>query len=130
MDTSYKAAGEESGIRKLVHDFYYLMSTLSEAKHIRSMHTDSLEVMEDKLALFLCMWLGGHKSYLEKYDFKGMPHAHAHLVINEEERDAWLLCMDQALDKQDYDDEFKDYLKRQFRFPAEVIKNTSKKNHD
>ena len=34
-DSSYKAAGEESGLRRLCTDFYTLMDTLPEAKMIR-----------------------------------------------------------------------------------------------
>ena len=125
LDTSYKAAGEKQGINKLCIDFYNFMGTLSEAKDIRAMHEDSLEVMTDKLTLFLCMWLGGPKDYKEKYNHLGMPMAHKHLVINEGEVSAWLLCMDKALDLQPFDQSFIDYLKVQFRFPAEMIRKHS-----
>ena len=37
-DSSYKAAGEQTGLRKLCTDFYTLMDTLPEAKLIREMH--------------------------------------------------------------------------------------------
>tara|TARA_R110000868_G_scaffold281824_1_gene542067 strand:+ start:1659 stop:2093 length:435 start_codon:yes stop_codon:yes gene_type:complete len=125
LDTSYKAAGEKAGLGKLCRDFYQVMDTLEEAKSIRQMHKDDLEVMIDKLTLFLCLWLGGPKWYAEKYPFKGMPHAHKHLVISEAERDAWLLCMDIAIDNQPYQDSFKEYLRKQFRFPANLIMKTS-----
>jgi hemoglobin len=121
MDTSYKAAGSLIGINLLCQEFYHLMETLLEAKHIREMHTDDLTTMIDKLTLFFGMWLGGPKTYKEKYHFQGMPTAHQHLLINEIERDAWLLCMDLAIDKQPYVDSFKAYLKKQIRFPAEMI---------
>lgn len=125
-DSSYKAAGGEQGLRTLCSDFYHFMETLPEAQKIRKMHKDDLTIMIDKLTLFLSMWLGGPKVYQEKYRFVGMPVAHQHLVILEEERDAWLLCMDLALDKQSYPDDFKRYLKTQFRFPAEMIYRTSR----
>lgn len=127
LDASYKAAGEEAGLRKLCIDFYELMDTLPEAKNIREMHKEDLSVMIDKLTLFLSMWLGGPKIYAEKYKFLPMPVAHKHLVINEAERDAWLLCMDQAIDKQGYSSDFVVYLKKQLRFPAEMIYKTSLK---
>lgn len=125
-DSSYRAAGQEEGLRKLCVDFYELMSTLPEAQKISSMHKDNLEMMTDKLTLFLSMWLGGPRTYMEKYQFIGMPAAHQHLVINEAQRDAWLLCMDLALDKQNYEENFKSYLKKQFRFPAEMIYRSSR----
>lgn len=126
QDSSYIAAGEEEGLRKLSVDFYEFMENLPEAKLIRIMHKEDLTLMTDKLTLFLCMWLGGPKKYLTKYGSANMVHAHQHLVINEPERDAWLLCMDKAIDQQKYDDTFKTYLKKQFRFPAEKIRMTSK----
>lgn len=126
LDTSYRAAGREDGLRALCRDFYTLMDTQAEAKHIRQMHQESLEVMIDKLTLFLSMWLGGPKTYFEIYSKLGMPQAHEHLVINESERDAWLHCMDMAIDKQPFALSFKEYLKKQFRFPANLIMKTSK----
>lgn len=126
LDTSYKAAGEEPGLRSLCIEFYRLMDTLPEAKKIRDMHNEDLELMVDKLTLFLSMWLGGPKLYKEKYSKLGMPAAHQHLVINESERDAWLLCMDKAIDQQRFSENFKQYLKTQIRFPAEMIRRTSK----
>jgi hemoglobin len=126
LDTSYKAAGEETGLRKLSRDFYELMNELPQAKHIRDMHREDLSLMTDKLTLFLSMWLGGPRTYRDKYSQLGMPAAHRHLVINEAERDAWLICMDQAIEKQEFEESFKEYLKAQFRFPAEMIRKTSK----
>ena len=125
LDTSYIAAGKEEGLRALSVEFYSIMNTIPEAKKIRDMHEENLDLMVDKLTLFLCMWLGGPKTYREKHSKFGMPQAHQHLVINEKERDAWLLCMDCAVDKQDYSEDFKKYLKMQFRFPAEMIRKTS-----
>ena len=127
-DGSYIAAGGELGLRKLCEDFYDLMHTLPEAKGIREMHKENLDVMTDKLTLFLSMWLGGPKTYKEKYKFQGMPAAHQHLVINEPEKDAWLLCMDQAIDKQNFAPTFKSYLKTQLRFPAEHIRKRARRS--
>lgn len=125
-DSSYKAAGEEFGLRKLCTDFYTLMDTLPQAKLIREMHKENLALMINKLTLFLSMWLGGPRTYLDKYGNANMPQAHSNFIINEAERDAWLLCMDHAIDQQSYREELKDYLKKQFRFPAEMIRKTSR----
>lgn len=125
LDSSYKAAGEESGIRKLCLEFYRQMAVLPEAKVVRDMHKDDLSLMVDKLTLFLCMWLGGPRDYVEKYKFVPMPLAHKHFVINEAERDAWLFCMSKALESQPYSDEFKSYLMRQLYIPAEKIRQVA-----
>lgn len=122
FDASYKAAGEEAGVRKLVDEFYLQMETLAEGKHIRAMHKEDLHTVKDKLSVFLMGWLGGPRLYADKYGSISIPQAHQHLVINEEERDAWLLCMNEALKSQDYTEEFKQYLMQQLAIPAERIR--------
>jgi len=44
------------------------------------------------------------------------------LVIHENERDMWLDCMQESLEKQPYPDDFKVYLLEQLKVPAERIR--------
>lgn len=118
-DASFQAAGQQTGIRKLVDDFYNVMEQNTAAEKIRKMHPVDLEESRDKLALFLCGWLGGPRLFREKYGAISIPQAHAHLRIGSTERDAWLMCMDQALKSQPYADDFKVYLLQQLAIPAE-----------
>lgn len=126
-DNSFKAAGGEAGIQKLVEDFYRIMDERSHATVIRNMHPDDLEVSVDKLARFLCGWLGGPRLYNERYGSISIPAVHAHLVIHEAERDSWLSCMQEAISLQPYAADFAEYLLVQLRVPAERIFQTSKK---
>ncbi len=126
-DTSFQAASGIDGIRKLVDDFYWEMDALPEAVIIRKMHRTDLTESRDKLALFLCGWMGGPGLYHEKYGGINIPRSHAHLPIGEAERDAWLLCMERAIAKQYYAPQFSTYLLSQLRVPAERIFATSKK---
>ncbi|HEY9033290.1 MAG TPA: group II truncated hemoglobin [Pseudomonadales bacterium] len=118
-DTSFHAAGGEAGIRRLVDEFYRQMDSLPEARQIRAMHPAGLAESSDKLARFLCGWLGGPRLYREKYGPIHIPAAHAHLAIGSEARDAWLLCMEKAIARQDYAPDFKVYLLAQLGVPAE-----------
>jgi hemoglobin len=126
-DTSFQAAGGIDGIRKLVDDFYLEMDALPEAAIIRKMHKTDLTESRDKLTLFLCGWMGGPGLYHEKYGSINIPRDHAHLPIGEAERDAWLLCMERAIAKQNYSPEFSTYLLAQLKIPAARIFATSKK---
>lgn len=126
-DTSFQAAGGTDGIRKLVDDFYRFMDELPEAKIIRAMHKTDLTISRDKLTLFLSGWMGGPKSYSEKYGSINIPRDHSHLPIGEQERDAWLLCMEKAIALQNYPPDFGAYLLAQLRIPAERIFAVSKK---
>jgi len=129
LDTSYKAAGEEAGVRKLVDEFYHQMETLKQGRHIRAMHKGDLAVIKDKLSLFLMGWLGGPRRYADKYGAISIPMVHQHLLIGEEERDAWVFCMNEALKYQDYSDSFKQYLIEQLAVPAERIRQVSQMAH-
>lgn len=128
-DSSYQAAGSEVGIRKLVDEFYHQMETQVRGHHIREMHKDNLHIIKDKLSLFLMAWLGGPRDYATKYGGMSIPMVHQHLVIGEEERDAWLFCMAEALKHQDYTHDFKQYLIEQLAFPAERIRQVSQMSH-
>ena len=120
-DASFQAAGGVNGIAHLVDDFYRLMDSDPAYLVIREMHSESLEVSRDKLALFLCGWLGGPRLYREKYGPISIPQSHCHLPIGYEEKEAWLSCMQRALELQNYAEDFKDYMIAQLRVPAERI---------
>jgi hemoglobin len=122
-DASYRAAGGEAGIRKLVDNFYDAMERLPEAAKIRTMHPEDLTASRDKLTRFLCGWLGGPKLYAEKYGSINIPQAHGRFEIGCKERDAWLACMEEALKNQPYALEFKKYLLEQLYVPAERSRN-------
>lgn len=127
-DASFRAAGAQAGIRKLVDRFYGVMEELPQARTIRAMHPDDLTVSRDKLFRFLCGWLGGEKLFAQKYGPIIIPHAHAHLLIETEQRDAWLACMQIAVDEQNYADDFKVYLMEQLFVPAERCRTASRKH--
>jgi len=122
-DSSFQAAGGEEGLRRLVDGFYDAMEILPEAKRIREMHPKDLTESRDKLARFLCGWLGGPKRYNEKYGSIRIPKAHSHLDIGVEERDAWLRCMEESLKVQPYEADFKVYLIEQLFVPADRSRN-------
>lgn len=127
QDASYQAAGGIEGLRRLVDDFYRIMDTWEPAQTIRRMHADDLSMPRDKLACFLSGWLGGPKLFQERYGQISIPMFHTSWPIGEAERDAWLGCMAQAIDLQPYVPEFKEYLLRQLRVPAERIVSVQRK---
>ena len=122
-DESFIAAGKLEGIHQLVEDFYQQMATQPNAKVIRAMHKDDLSESIEKLTRFLCGWLGGPKLFSDKYGPIRIPKAHSHLDIGYAERDAWLGCMEQAVAKQPYEQNFKHYLLAQLAIPAERSRN-------
>jgi len=120
-DHSYQAAGEIKGITSLVNDFYQVMDTWPRAKRIRDMHPDDLAISKDKLTLFLCAWLGGPRLFSNKYGAISIPQVHSHLNVVEDDKHAWLECMQTAIDRQHYTPEFSEYLITQLAVPAERV---------
>lgn len=124
-DCSYKAAGELAGLTKLVDTFYDLMDALPEARVIRGMHRPDLTRSRKGLTYFLSGWLGGPSLYAENFGPINIPSAHRHLSVGIEERDAWMSCMQKAVEVQPYEASFKRYLIEQLSVPAERIRLTA-----
>lgn len=127
-DATFQAVGGEAGVRQLVDDFYDIMATDASFATIWSWHPGENAVSRDKLATFLCAWMGGPRRYTEKYGRISIPAAHAHLAVTEVERDQWLACMALALARQRYPDSLVEYLLKELAVPAEAIRKTSAKS--
>jgi len=121
-DTSFQAAGGVAGLRRLVDDFFDRMGSDQRFATIYAMHPEDIEISRDKLARFLCGWLGGPKLYNEKYGAIGIPRVHAHLAIATPERDQWLACMAESVHEQPFAADFKEYLMEQLFVPAEAVR--------
>lgn len=126
-DASFTAAGGEAGVRALVDTFYDRMQTDPRFKTIFDLHPSDNEISRDKLARFMCGWLGGPKLYRQKYGSINIPRVHEHLAIATPERDQWLTCMSESIDEQPFSDAFQAYLKRELFVPAEAVRKRCKK---
>lgn len=128
-DNSYQAAGGLPGITRLVDAFYANMDSFPQAQEIRQMHGLELTEVRQKLAYFLSGWLGGPRLFSENYGGINIPGFHKKFRVGEAERDAWLLCMEKAIDDQPYESTFKKYLLAQLSIPAERVRQVSVKAH-
>ncbi|ALP54413.1 hypothetical protein Tel_15360 [Candidatus Tenderia electrophaga] len=100
----YQKLGGETALRTLVDRFYELMDTLPEARAIRAMHPQDLSGSRDKLFKFLSGWLGGPPLYMEEFGHPRLRARHLPFAVDEAARDAWMLCMTQALEDMDIED--------------------------
>ena len=120
-DASFQAAGGADGVHNLVSDFYRHMDSENFAKRIRDMHPEDLASSIDRLYCFLSSWLGGPRLYQERYGQINIPAVHFPFQINEDDSMAWLSCMRLAIEEQNYEPEFAQYLLEQLQLPAERI---------
>lgn len=98
----FEALGGESGIKKLVDDFYQIMQTDPKAIHCKQVHPLNNEgkipqEVIDKLYWFIVGFSGGPQLFMEKVGPPRMRMRHHHIKIGPLERDEWLYCMKKAM---------------------------------
>jgi hemoglobin len=110
--TLFEAIGGEPAFRRLVHRFYQEVAADPQLRAVYP--SKDLGPAEEHLRLFLIQYWGGPATYNELRGHPRLRMRHAHFVIGEAERDAWLRHMRTALDELELepDDErqFWDYL--------------------
>lgn len=119
----YERLGGEQAVRKLVDRFYDLMDSLPEAGQIRALHPEDLTGSRDKLFKFLSGWLGGPPLYEAEYGHPRLRARHLPFPIGDAERDAWLLCMEQALAETEMDELLRSHLLQSLRNTADHMRN-------
>jgi len=121
--THYQRIGGAEKIHALVDRFYHLMDELPEAYGIRKMHTEDLQVVNDKLFMFLSGWMGGPQLFVEAFGHPMLRRRHLPFAIGDAERDQWMLCMNQALDDVVEDESLRGELSDAFIKVADHMRN-------
>ena len=111
------AAGGIEGIKKLVTAFYHNMDTLIEAEPMREIQKGDRGTYIDNLINLFFVWIGGRKSIIQQ----GYEHMTVfYVAITREQKTAWLFCLQQALDEQDYEELYKRFVMVQLSIYAEM----------
>jgi hemoglobin len=97
--TAFAYFGGQPVIDQLVDRFYQHMDTLPEAHGIRAMHAADLAPINTTLRKYLGEWLGGPKLYSAERGHPMLRARHLPFSIGIAERDAWLACMNAAIDE-------------------------------
>lgn len=123
--TPYALIGGEAGVRRLVDRFYALMDELPEAHAARRIHPESLSGSAQSLFEFLSGWFGGPPLYVNRVGHPRLRMRHLPYTIGLEERDAWMVCMTQAIDEQVMDPQVRAWLLRVFGDMADHMMNVN-----
>lgn len=97
--TAFEYFGGQQVVDRLVELFYQRMDTLPEARGIRALHPADLGPITTVLKKYLGEWLGGPKLYSAERGHPMLRARHLPFPIGTAERDAWLLCMNGAIDE-------------------------------
>lgn len=118
----YQILGDD-GIRQLVDQFYEVMEREPIAKEIRAMHAEDLANTRRMLVAYLVGWMGGPPIYQAIKGTVCLTDPHENFRIGPKQRDAWLYCMERALEETDASNELKDMLKAPLRAVANEVMN-------
>jgi len=79
---------------------------------------------QQRFALFAIGWLGGPQDYIEQHGHPRLRMRHARVVVDVAMRDAWLRCMQRAMDETEITGPVRNYLDSRFAEVADFMRNT------
>ncbi len=122
----FELLGGADRIRRIVERFYDAMSE-REAALARLHPCDDRgsvsRASRDRFALFFIGWLGGPDDYSRAHGHPRLRRRHAHLVVDEAMRDAWLRSMKAALDAEAVDGPVRAFLDARLFEVADFLRN-------
>ncbi len=124
-----RLGGRESVVR-LVEAFYRAMDTRPEAIALRAMHEPDLTRTQAILVKYLTEWLGGERLFTPEHGAPMLRRRHQRFAVDAAARDAWMLCMRQALDEVCPDAALRGELDVAFYKVADFMRNTETPSPD
>ena len=79
----------------------------------------------ERFGLFLLGWLGGPDDYVRQHGHPRLRMRHMHVPVTIAQRDAWLRCMNAALDERDPPAEVREFLRQRFAEVADFLRNVA-----
>ena len=121
----YDQMGGATAIHRLVETFYDIVEQEPEGKPLLLLHLRGHGVAHSRIEQFnfLSGFLGGPRLYVERYGHSDVRQMHAHVAIDRAARDAWLRCMEMAIDRVGLTAEVKSALMKHFTRVADMLVN-------
>jgi hemoglobin len=119
----FEQIGGAAAIARLTELFYRHMDSLPEAKTIRALHPPDLSRSQQTLFKYLVGWMGGPPLYAAEHGHPRLRHKHLSFAIGDAERDAWMKCMQLALDEVVVDEAFRREIAAAFCKTATFLRN-------
>lgn len=125
-DTPYHLLGGREAVLALAETFYDLMEQREPALTAVHQRDDEGRISRearDRFGLFLVGWLGGPQDYMERHGHPRLRWRHRHVAIDLAMRDAWLRCMDAALEAREVTGALRVFLDQRFAEVADFLRN-------
>jgi len=128
--TLYERMGGGDALRKLVDEFYDLIENDPDGESLNLLHLRGHGVAHSRIEQFnfLSGFFGGPRLYTEKHGHSDVREMHRHVDVSPAERDAWLLCMQRAVDSMAFERDVSERLMKHFRVVANVLEIENRKN--
>jgi hemoglobin len=125
-DSPFAQLGGTDAVRALVKRFYDAMEANEPA--LTAVHRCDAPgkisaVVRERFGLFLLGWLGGPQDYVTTHGHPRLRMRHGHVPVDLKMRDAWLRCMNQALDESNLNPGVRKFLDARFADVANFLRN-------
>lgn len=124
--SQYQQLGEREGILRLAETFYDVMER--DEPELAALHERGADgrISADSrrnFGVFLVFWLGGPDDYLHVRGHPRLRMRHAHVPIDTRMRDAWLACMQKAMDAHAVSGPLRAFLDQRLAEVADFLRN-------
>ena len=124
--TPFELLGGREQVLGLAEAFYDAMERTEPAltaAHATDEHGRITRETRDRFALFLVGWLGGPQDYIAQHGHPRLRMRHGRVGIDTGMRDAWLRCMQAALDARGVEGVVRGFLDQRFAEVADFLRN-------
>jgi hemoglobin len=80
--------------------------------------------VKERFALFLVGWLGGPQEYMQRHGHPRLRMRHARVAVTQAFRDAWVRCMETAMQDCQVPPPVRAFLQQRFGEVADFLRNT------
>lgn len=126
MAPQFEALGGREGVLRLAERFYDFMER--DESELTALHEQDepgkiSRASRDNFGLFLVFWLGGPDDYLHRRGHPRLRMRHRDVPIGVEMRDAWLRCMQKAMDDCEVSGDVRSFLDTRLAEVADFLRN-------
>lgn len=119
--TIYEAIGGQEAVDKIIDSLY---THIGKHPKLIPIFPDDLNESARKQRLFLTQFFGGPNLYFQDRGHPMLKRRHMNFEITPERKDAWLACMDKALDEAEIEEPYRSVIFERLSMTAVHMMNT------